>query len=122
LQVSPQNEEKLARPEHIVLDGHDRKKLLKMRSFLQAESSTSGARALVDTAVEPGGRHDMILDRVMRLGCVEGYLAYLKRDTLPGGCFLTAASAEFDGRRGRYETRSRRRAARSRAPIARLLG
>jgi AcrR family transcriptional regulator len=43
-------------------------------------------------AVEPG---------VARLrALVEGYLAYLERDTLPGGCFLTAAGAEFDGRRG----------------------
>lgn len=54
-------------------------------------------------AVEPG------LARLRAL--VDGYLAYLERDTLPGGCFLTAAGAEFDEGEARYGTRSRRRAA-----------
>jgi len=30
-----------------------------------------------------------------------GWLAYLEGDVFPGGCFLTAAAAEFDGRPGR---------------------
>jgi AcrR family transcriptional regulator len=51
-------------------------------------------REVVDraAAAEPG------LARLRAL--VEGYLVYLERDTLPGGCFLTAAAVEFDGRPG----------------------
>ncbi|WP_338783093.1 TetR/AcrR family transcriptional regulator [Streptomyces sp. DG1A-41] len=30
----------------------------------------------------------------------EAWVSYLERDVLPGGCFFTAASAEFDGRSG----------------------
>jgi len=29
-----------------------------------------------------------------------GWVSYLERDLLPGGCFLTAAASEFDGRGG----------------------
>ena len=31
----------------------------------------------------------------------EHWISYLERDVFPGGCFLTAAAAEFDGRPGR---------------------
>lgn len=31
----------------------------------------------------------------------EAWISYLERDVFPGGCFLTAASCEFDGRPGR---------------------
>jgi AcrR family transcriptional regulator len=31
---------------------------------------------------------------------IEDYLQYLERDTFPGGCFLSAVAAEFDGRPG----------------------
>ncbi|GAA2308598.1 TetR/AcrR family transcriptional regulator [Streptomyces hawaiiensis] len=30
----------------------------------------------------------------------EAWVSYLERDVLPGGCFFTAAAAEFDGREG----------------------
>jgi AcrR family transcriptional regulator len=30
----------------------------------------------------------------------EAWISYLERDLLPGGCFLTAAATEFDGRGG----------------------
>ncbi len=30
----------------------------------------------------------------------EAWVSYLERNVLPGGCFFTAATAEFDGRRG----------------------
>jgi AcrR family transcriptional regulator len=30
----------------------------------------------------------------------EAWVSYLERDLLPGGCFLTAAASEFDGRGG----------------------
>ena len=44
------------------------------------------------TAAVPG------LERLRAL--LEGYLRYLERDVFPGGCFLAAAAAEFDGRPG----------------------
>jgi AcrR family transcriptional regulator len=34
------------------------------------------------------------------LAITEAWLSYLDRDVFPGGCFLTAAAAEFDGRSG----------------------
>jgi AcrR family transcriptional regulator len=38
---------------------------------------------------------------IARLGALlEGYLRYLEREVFPGGCFLKAAAAEFDGRPG----------------------
>jgi AcrR family transcriptional regulator len=33
-------------------------------------------------------------------GICEAWLSYFERDVFPGGCFLTQASAEFDGRPG----------------------
>ncbi|WP_405949703.1 TetR/AcrR family transcriptional regulator [Streptomyces prunicolor] len=33
-------------------------------------------------------------------GWCDAWVSYLARDVLPGGCFLTAAAAEFDGRSG----------------------
>lgn len=48
--------------------------------------------------VEPAGAEAPGLDRLRAL--IEGYLSYLERDVLPGGCFLSAAAAEFDGRAG----------------------
>ena len=44
-------------------------------------------------AGEPPG-----LERLRALS--EGWVSYLERDLLPGGCFLTAAASEFDGRGG----------------------
>lgn len=36
-----------------------------------------------------------------RLGALcEGFVGYLEREVFPGGCFLAAAAAEFDGRPG----------------------
>jgi AcrR family transcriptional regulator len=51
-------------------------------------------REVLDVAAkqEPG------LDRLRAL--LEVYLQYLEREVFPGGCFLTAAAAEFDGRPG----------------------
>ncbi len=33
----------------------------------------------------------------------EAWISYLERDVFPGGCFLTSASCEFDGRPGRVK-------------------
>lgn len=43
---------------------------------------------------EPAG-----IERLRAVG--EAWMSYLERDVFPGGCFLTAAAAEFDGRPGR---------------------
>jgi AcrR family transcriptional regulator len=57
------------------------------------------ARAILwREVVEPAGAAEQGLPRLRAL--LEGYLAYLERDVLPGGCFLTAAATEFDGRPG----------------------
>jgi AcrR family transcriptional regulator len=45
------------------------------------------------SAVAPG--------RARMLAIGEAWLSYLARDVFPGGCFVTAASAEFDDRPGR---------------------
>lgn len=37
------------------------------------------------------------------LAIAEEWISYLERDVFPGGCFLTAASCEFDGRPGRVK-------------------
>jgi AcrR family transcriptional regulator len=49
--------------------------------------------------VEPAASAEPGLPRLRAL--LEGYLRYLERDVFPGGCFLSAAAAEFDGRPGR---------------------
>jgi AcrR family transcriptional regulator len=48
--------------------------------------------------LEPAAGAEPGLDRLRAL--VANYLSYLERDVLPGGCFLSAAGAEFDGRPG----------------------
>jgi AcrR family transcriptional regulator len=49
--------------------------------------------------LEPASGAPLGLERLRAL--LESYLSYLERDVLPGGCFISAASAEFDGRPGR---------------------
>jgi AcrR family transcriptional regulator len=49
--------------------------------------------------VEPAAEAEPGLPRLRAL--LEGYLRYLEREVFPGGCFLSAAAAEFDGRPGR---------------------
>jgi AcrR family transcriptional regulator len=48
--------------------------------------------------LEPAAAAEPGLARLRAL--IDGYLGYLEREVLPGGCFLTAAGAEFDGRPG----------------------
>ena len=48
--------------------------------------------------VEPAGAAEPGLARLRAL--IEAYLGYLEREVFPGGCFLSAAAAEFDGRPG----------------------
>jgi AcrR family transcriptional regulator len=65
---------------------------------LQLATVDRATAILWQEVVEPAAAADLGLDRLRAL--IEGYLDYLERDVLPGGCFLTAAAAEFDGRGG----------------------
>jgi AcrR family transcriptional regulator len=62
--------------------------------------------AVVDTAAEMFAREVPQRARdtpsgLPRLRAVcEAWVSYLERNVLPGGCFFTAAAAEFDGRSG----------------------
>ena len=47
---------------------------------------------------EPAAEQPPGLPRLAAI--VDGWLSYLERDVFPGGCFVTAASCEFDGRPG----------------------
>jgi AcrR family transcriptional regulator len=48
--------------------------------------------------VEPAAEQPPGLARLRAL--IEGYISYLEREVFPGGCFIDAAAAEFDGRPG----------------------
>jgi AcrR family transcriptional regulator len=48
--------------------------------------------------VDPGLAKHEGLPRLRAYG--EAWVDYLRRDIFPGGCFLTSASSEFDGRAG----------------------
>jgi AcrR family transcriptional regulator len=47
---------------------------------------------------EPAAGAESGLPRLLAI--CEAWISYLERDVFPGGCFLTAASCEFDGRAG----------------------
>jgi AcrR family transcriptional regulator len=65
---------------------------------LQLATVARASGVLWREVVEPAARSE---PGVARLGAlVEAYLRYLEREVFPGGCFLTAAAAEFDGRPG----------------------
>ncbi|MBK5231636.1 MAG: TetR family transcriptional regulator [Thermoleophilia bacterium] len=51
---------------------------------------------------EPAAEVDPGLPRLEAI--CDAWLAHLTGDTFPGGCFLTQAAAEFDGRPGRVRT------------------
>jgi AcrR family transcriptional regulator len=48
--------------------------------------------------IEPTVEIESGLERLGAL--IEGYVRYLEREVFPGGCFISAAAAEFDGRPG----------------------
>ena len=62
--------------------------------------------AVVDAAAElfthevPGRVRDVPSGLPWLRAVCEAWVSYLERDVLPGGCFFTAAAAEFDGRGG----------------------
>jgi AcrR family transcriptional regulator len=65
---------------------------------LQLATVERAVQVLRREVVEPAAEREPGLDRLRAL--IEGYLGYLEREVFPGGCFIAAASAEFDGRPG----------------------
>ncbi|MDA0171392.1 TetR/AcrR family transcriptional regulator [Solirubrobacter taibaiensis] len=65
---------------------------------LQVATVETAKAKLWSEVVEPASTATPGLDRLRAL--IEGYIGYLQREVFPGGCFLSAASAEFDGRPG----------------------
>ncbi len=53
---------------------------------------------LIDLVIAPALRHAAGLPRLAALG--EGWMSYLERKTFEGGCVLSSASLEMDGRPG----------------------
>lgn len=65
---------------------------------LQLATVERAAATLRREVVEPATATMPGLERLRAL--IEGYLGYVEREVFPGGCFLSAAAAEFDGRPG----------------------
>lgn len=65
---------------------------------LQLATVEQARQVLRREVVEPAAEREPGLDRLRAL--LDGYLRYLEREVFPGGCFLAAAAAEFDGRPG----------------------
>ncbi len=53
---------------------------------------------LMDLVIEPSLAHQAGVNRLKALG--EGWMSYLERKTFEGGCVLSSASLEMDGRPG----------------------
>ncbi len=65
---------------------------------LQLAAVEAAARRFRAEVWKPAAGEPAGLTRLRAL--MEGWLSYLEREVFPGGCFLTAASAEFDDRPG----------------------
>ncbi len=65
---------------------------------LQLAAVETGIARFREEVWEPVARSEPGLTRLRLLA--EAWLSYLERDVFPGGCFLTAASLEFDDRPG----------------------
>ena len=65
---------------------------------LQLATVERATEILWHEVVEPAASAEPGLDRLRAL--IDGYMGYLERGVLPGGCFMFAAAAEFDGRPG----------------------
>jgi AcrR family transcriptional regulator len=65
---------------------------------LQLATVERARHVLRREVVDGAARASPGLDRLRAL--IDGYLSYLQREVFPGGCFLSAAAAEFDGRPG----------------------
>jgi AcrR family transcriptional regulator len=65
---------------------------------LQLATLEAANTVLWREVIEPAVQVESGLARLRAL--IDGYIRYLEREVFPGGCFLSAAAAEFDGRPG----------------------
>jgi AcrR family transcriptional regulator len=65
---------------------------------LQLAAVREAKQVFLREVVEPALEEEQGLDRLRAL--CDRYLDHLERPAFPGGCFLAAAAAEFDGRPG----------------------
>jgi AcrR family transcriptional regulator len=65
---------------------------------LQLAALEAANTVLWREVIEPAVQVESGLARLRAL--IDGYIRYLEREVFPGGCFLSAAAAEFDGRPG----------------------
>lgn len=65
---------------------------------LQLATLEAANAVLRREVIEPAAGITSGLERLRAL--IENYVGYLEREVFPGGCFLSAAAAEFDGRPG----------------------
>jgi AcrR family transcriptional regulator len=68
------------------------------KEALQLAALDQAVAHFTDTVWRPAAEHEPGLPRLAAI--VDAWMAYLDADALSGGCFLTAASTEFDGREG----------------------
>ena len=65
---------------------------------LQLAAVEASVRRFREEVWDPAANEPAGLTRLRAV--MESWLSYLEREVFPGGCFLTAASAEFDDRPG----------------------
>ncbi len=68
------------------------------KEALQLAAIEAGNEIFRHEVWEPAEGHDPGLDRLTAI--CDAWLAHLSGGVFPGGCFITAAAAEFDGRPG----------------------
>lgn len=68
------------------------------REAIQLAAVATAREVYIDAVIRPALAATAGAPRLR--GLVEAWVAYLKADTFPGGCFLAAASVEFGHRRG----------------------
>ena len=68
------------------------------KETLQLETLDAATRVFIREVWQPPAHLEPGLPRL--LGVCDAWISYLDRGVFPGGCFLTAASTEFDGRPG----------------------
>ena len=68
------------------------------KEALQLAALDAALHVFREEVWEPSAERDAGLSRLSAL--CEAWLSYLERGVFPGGCFLTAASCEFDDREG----------------------
>lgn len=66
---------------------------------LQLATLESAVARFTQAVWEPASRKPEGIERLRAIA--RSWISYLEGDVFPGGCFLTAASTEFDGRPGR---------------------